>query len=93
MRAINHVAVALNSRAYVEKIERCSTRGSVGADLLSKGDYTKFRELFPEAEDLPRPIPEAVKWWINNPRADDELGRKICLELRAKGVKVLDSMC
>ena len=65
----------------------------MGADLLSKGEYVKFRELFPDAEKLPRPIPEAVKWWINNPTADDDLGRKICLELRANGVKVLDSMC
>ena len=93
VRAANHVAVALNTRAYVEKIERCSNPGAVRADLLSKGNYVKFRELFPDAEDLPRPIPKAVKWWINNPTADDDLGRKICLELRANGVRVLDSMC
>jgi hypothetical protein len=56
--AINHIAVALNARAYMEKVERCSTREVEGADALSKGDYKKFRELFPEAEDLPRPIPK-----------------------------------
>ena len=93
VRAINHVAVALNARVYMEKVEWCSTREAMGADALSKGDYNKFRELFPEAEPLPRPIPKSVKWWINNPVQDDDLGRKICLELRANGVDVLDSMC
>ena len=52
VRAANHVAVGLNARAYVEKVDRCSTCESVGADALSKGDYVKFRELFPEAEEL-----------------------------------------
>ena len=89
VRAINHVAVSLNVRAYVEKVERCSTREEKGADALSKSDYRKFRE----AEDLPRPIPRAVLWWINNPSADDDIGRKVVLELKANGVDVLDYMC
>ena len=72
-RAINHVAVALNARAYVEKVERCSTREAKGADALSKSDYKRFRELFPEADVFPRPIPRAVLWWINNPSPDDNL--------------------
>ena len=87
------MAVALNARAYVKKVERWSTREAMGADALSKGDYGKFRELFPEAEPLPRPIPKSVKWWINNPVQDDNLGRKICLELRANGMDVIDAMC
>ena len=93
VRAINHVAVSLNARAYVEKVERCSTREAKGADALSKSDYRKFRELFPEAEEFPRPIPRAVLWWINNPCQDDDLGRKVVLELKANGVDVLDYMC
>ena len=83
----------LITRAYVEKVERCSTREAKGADALSKSDYKKFRELFPEAEVLPRPIPRAVLWWINNPCQDDDLGRKVVLELKANGVDVLDYMC
>ena len=93
VRAINHVAVALNARAYVVKVERCSTREAKGADALSKSDYKRFRELFPDADAFPRPIPRAVRWWINNPSQDDDLGRKIVLELRANGVDVLDYMC
>ena len=49
IRAINHVAVSLNVRAYVEKVERCSTREAKAADALSKSDYAKFRELCPDA--------------------------------------------
>ena len=93
VRAINHIAVALNARAYVEKVERCSTREAKAADALSKSDYVKFRELCPDAEDLLRPVPRAVRWWINNPTPDEDLGRKVCLELRANGIPVLDSMC
>ena len=85
--------VALNARAYVVKVERCSTREAKGADALSKSDYKRFRELFPEADVLPRPIPRAVLWWINNPSPDDDFGRKVVLELKANGVDVLVYMC
>ena len=88
VRAINHIAVALNSRAYVEKVERCSSKEACGADALSKGDYKKFRDLFPDSEVLPQLIPNFVKWWVMNPVQDD-VGRKVCLELRANGMDVL----
>ena len=80
-------------------VERCSTKEEKAADALSKSDYKKFRELCPDkelcpdAESLPRPIRKAVRWWIDNPTPDDSLGRKVCLELRANGIPVLDSMC
>ena len=93
VRAINHIAVALNARAYVEKVERCSTREAKAADALSKSDFKKFKELCPDAESLPRPIPKTVRYWIANPTPDNDLGRKVCLELRANGIPVLDSMC
>ena len=70
-----------------------ATREAKAADAFSKSDYAKFRELCPNAESLPRPVPRAVRWWIDNPTPDEDLGRKVCLELRANGIPVLDSMC
>ena len=58
-----------------------------------QSDYKRFRELVPEADVFSRPIPRAVLWWINNPCPDDDLGRKIVLELKANGVDVLEYMC
>ena len=43
--AINYVAVALGSRAFVRKIRRCSTPRAEAADALSKFDMTRFRRL------------------------------------------------
>ena len=93
LKAINHVAVALNCRAYVVKVRRCSTVAAKAADALSKSDYNKFRELVPESDPYPRVIPAAVKSWLANPRPDSDLGRRIVLELKYWGADVLDMMC
>ena len=90
--AINHVAVALNCRAYVVKVARCSTTETKAADALSKAAYYKFRELIPTSEKLPRVIPETVRAWIENPVVDRDLGRKIVREMEVKGVSVFKSM-
>ena len=90
--AVNHVAVALDCRAYVVKVARCSTMEAKAADALSKAAYCKFRELIPTSEKLPRAIPRTVKAWIENPVVDRDLGRKIVRELMIEGVQVFESM-
>ena len=92
IQAINHVAVAVNCRAYVVKVTRCSTTEAKAADALSKAAYYKFRELVPTSERLPRAIPRTVKAWIENPTVDRDLGRKIVRELEVNGVDVFKSM-
>ena len=89
---INHVAVALDCRAYVVKVTRCSTTEAKAADALSKAAYYKFRELMPTSEKLPKTIPRTVKAWIENPVVDRDLGRKIVRELMIEGVEVFKSM-
>lgn len=90
--SINHVAVALNCRAYVVKVARCSTTEAKAADALSKAAYYKFRELMPTSGKLPKAIPRTVKAWIENPVVDRDLGRKIVRELMIEGVEVFKSM-
>ena len=85
--AINHVAVALNCKAYMVKVARCSTPEAKAADALSKAAYYKFRELVPTSEKLPRVIPGTVRAWIENPVVDRDLGRKIVREMMVEGVQ------
>ena len=92
IKATNHVAVALNCRAYVVKVRRCSTGSAKAADALSKSNYRLFRELVPGAEEYPRVIPVAVRSWLADPKPDMDLGRRIVLELKYWGVDVLDRM-
>ena len=47
---------------------------------VSKSNYDLFRELVPEAEEIPRVIPEAIKSWMQDPKPDHDLGRRITLE-------------
>ena len=89
---INHVAVALGTRAYVRKIRRCSTAKAEAADALSKNDLEKFRRLVPDSEELPRVVPRTVLTWLQKPYVDFDLGRKIVAELKVNGINVYDSM-
>ena len=93
IKATNHVAVALDCRAYVVKVRRCSTVPAKAADALSKSNYKLFKELVPESEEFPRVIPLSVKSWLADPKPDLDLGRKIVLELKYWGVEVLERMC
>ena len=90
--AINYVAVALGTRAFVRKIRRCSTPRAEAADTLSKFDMARFRRLVETADKFPRPIPRVVTTWIQKPTVDLDLGLKIVLELKSMGHNVYDSM-
>ena len=92
VNTINHVAVAIGCRAFVQKVRRCSTPQAIAADALSKDDMARFREMIPDSDLLPRPVPRTVLAWLEAPTVDMDLGRKIVLELDAMGVDVYESM-
>ena len=92
VNTINHVAVSIGCRAFVRKVRRCSTPQAIAADALSKNDMVRFREMTPNAELVPRPVPRTVLAWLEAPTVDPDLGRKIVLELELMGVQIYDSM-
>ena len=89
LRAIYEVATALNAKAYVKKVARCSTRAAIAADLLSKAEFGKFWEIWPEHDLEPVKIPRAYLKWLDNPVKDNSLGRRIIEEMRDNGITML----
>ena len=61
-------------------------------NALSKNDLDRFREMIPNAELIPRPVPRTVMAWLEAPTVDPDLGRKIVRELEILGVQIYDSM-
>ncbi len=90
VKAISTVAAALGCRVHIEKIGRCSTPEAEMADALSKGDFGRFRRIPGGKEYGPTPerVPIALLRWAARPKEDDDLGRKILVEL-AKEISVL----
>ena len=93
LKAIDYVATALNCRHYVVKVARCSTPEARAADALSKSEYKRFTEFLPGMEKHPRRIPVAIRSWVENPRPDTDLGRRIVLELKYWGADVIEMLC
>ena len=85
LRTVYEVAAALNGREYILEIDRCSTKGSICADAISKADFSKFYDLMPNHNVEPERIPTAFVQWINRPGGpieDRDLGEKIIRELK-----------
>ena len=81
MKALHHVAEALNVGLQVVKTPRTSGPGERVADFLSKG---KFKEAFNEAEtfrEAPSFIPKTLTYWLENPRESRILGQAIIEEM------------
>ena len=92
LRATYEVARGLNAEAYARKVARCSARGPVLADMLSKGMEKEFRALWEEEEGVElvgREIPPVLKWWLEHPTVDNQLGKKILKYMRRKRVPVV----
>ena len=92
LRATYEVARGLNAGAYARKVSRCSARGPVLADMLSKGLEKEFKALWTEEEGVEmegREIPPALKWWLEHPTVDDDLGKKILKYMRRQHVPVV----
>ena len=89
VKAIFDLATRINCKPFICKVARCSTKGSVAADLLSKGDIKAFYKLFPGSPMDPLRIPTTLLQWLQAPRVDYELGVRIAEELGRKGERVL----
>ena len=90
--AIHEVAAALNCNIALTKIARCSDTGSVVADCLSKADFAGFYQLMPNRNTNPSKLPLALLQWINDPKEDTKLGKKILKEM-AKSTMILGYNC
>ena len=92
LRATYEVARGLNSEAYAKKVARCSARGPVLADMLSKGMEDEFLAKWMEedgVEVMKRQVPPPLKYWLEHPEVDNTLGTKILKHMRRQGVPVL----
>lgn len=68
-------------RLIVKKIRRCSNKGAVIADAISKGDFPLVRQMMKDREKAPRVVPSVLWDWVSRPRVDLSLGDKIAQEL------------
>ena len=80
-KALWEVSQALNCTVLVKKIRRCSDKGSLAADALSKASFTTFYNLVPRRKVEPGRVPRSVLRWLEDPRDDLKLGESLLREL------------
>ena len=87
------VGAGLGCRVAVRKITRCSERGAVLADLLSKARFSEAAQLGREEggcwESEPVKVPAQLLCWVAEPRPDDSLGHRLLEFMAASGVPIL----
>ena len=79
-KAINDVALSLNSRIDLVKARRCSSKMEVVADLLSKSKIKEAMELVELEEENRREVPTSITKWLMNPFPTRNLGWRIVEE-------------
>ena len=84
IRTINYVAVAINCQAFVVDVRRCSSNESIAADAISKCNRKILDEVMPDREVDPRRVPRTYLKWLEKPKVDPDLGRRIVMELHGK---------
>ena len=93
VKAISVVAAGLGCRVAVQKITRCSNRGAVIADMLSKARFGEAALLARRDghrwQPEPARVPGVLLDWVAAPRPDDDLGHRLLIHLAASGVPVL----
>ena len=89
VRTCNYVATALQCKAFVMDIGRCSTSTADAVDAISKSDWDRFHSLVPNHEVDPRRIPPSFTKWLDSPSDDRYLGERIVADLRKWGVQTL----
>ena len=70
-----------------EKIFHTGRRTSVGervADALSKGNFNEVQEEMPGAVDVSHRTSEVRRRWINDPRVDRALARRVLNEVASR---------
>ena len=89
VKAIYDVAVHLNSKVFITKVARCSTREAVAGDALSKGDLQAGLDFMEYARPEPGFTSRTMLKWLSRPVPTRVLGPAILLELRHRGYAVL----
>ena len=89
VKTIYELASHLNSKVFVTKIARCSSRESIAVDALSKGDFGAFFGASPNSTAEPLRIPATLVRWLSAPVVDFSLGGRIVTEWRKGGIGVL----
>ena len=89
VRTCDFVATALQCKAFVEDIGRCSTTKAEAVDAISKSDWERFHSLMPDHKVDPRRIPPSFTKWMDCPTDDRFLGERIVADLKRWGVKTL----
>ena len=89
-KAIFDIAEAIGVTVSVEKIRRCSDRGSYTADQISKGNLKEMRRMMPLRDRAgPCAVPASIISWIRDPKEDMRLGQAILEELKRGGAEVI----
>ena len=81
-KAINDVALSLNSRIDLVKARRCSSKMEVVADLLSKSKIKEAMELVELEEENRREVPTSITKWLMNLFPTRNLGWRIVEEMK-----------
>ena len=89
VKTIYELASHLNSKVYVTKVARCSTREAIAVDALSKGDFGTFFKESPQSGPEPLRIPSTLVRWLSAPVVDYSLGKKILMEWKEGGIGIL----
>ena len=93
VKAISVVAAGLGCRVDIKKITRCSERGAVMADMLSKARFNECFELGRKHsagwQREPARVPAVLLQWVAAPHPDDDLGHRLLADLANRGVPVL----
>ena len=87
-KALFEVADAIGTTVSVEKVRRCSDRGSFTADMISKGNMTEVRRMMPMRETVSE-VPPSIMEWVREPRMDMNWSSVILADVEAMGVEVI----
>ena len=88
--AMADLAAGLGCRVQVQKVLRCSSPLARMADALSKSDMPRFWGVAAEFGGFgltlaPLPIPVPLLRWVQRPREDFDLGRRLLADLAQRG--------
>ena len=87
VRAAYVVSQGMAVDLRVHKIRRCSDKGSILADAVSKGDLATLRQQWPERRLVE--LPDSIVAWVKDPVEDMELGHKVLRDLAGSGLAVV----
>ena len=85
VKAIGTIAAGLGCRLEIVKVARCSDRGPIMADMLSKAQFQRFRQYAESAgwplKTEPLRIPGALLHWLHSPVPDPNLGHRVLCDM------------